>query len=297
VRSHPPTLLTLARRAITTSGLFTRGDVVLAAVSGGPDSMALLHVLALLRAKLGHSLVAHGVDHGLRPEAAREIDLAEAVAQTLGVPFGRTRLRVAPGGNLQARARSARYRALALAAREAGARVVATGHHADDRAETVLSRLLRGAGPAGLAVLPPREVDGPTAPLPLVRPLLWARRSDILAHLTRHDVPFATDPSNRDPRYLRVRIRNELIPLLLTMSPHIVEHLCALADQLLQVEDPLRGLPRATRDALAKIARERRENARVALGRGVAARGVRTHLDLVLEPDDRRERTRASSRK
>jgi len=295
VRSHPPTLLTLARAAITHERLFVSGDTVLVAVSGGPDSMALLHVLALLRTKIGHALVAHGVDHGLRAEAAREIDLAERFAQTLGVPFDRTRLKLAPGGNLQARARAARYQVLRAAAKKVGARAIATAHHADDRAETVLLRLLRGAGPAGLAVLPAREDDGPTAPVPLVRPFLRATRADIEAHAARHEVPSTTDPSNRDPRFLRTRVRQELIPLLVTMSPHIVTHLCALADQLCAgADDPLAGLPRATRDALVKIARERREKAQVALGRGLAARFDRTNVNLVVES---RSESRASSRK
>ncbi|HEY4117445.1 MAG TPA: ATP-binding protein, partial [Byssovorax sp.] len=82
-RSHAPALLTIVAAAITREHLFARGDVVLLAVSGGPDSTALLHVLARLRAKLGHSLVAHGVDHGLRAEAASELDRAAAFAETL----------------------------------------------------------------------------------------------------------------------------------------------------------------------------------------------------------------------
>src|SRR5438270_337789 len=101
-RSHPPTLLTIARRAITGDRLFARGDTVLVAVSGGPDSMALLHVLARLRRSLGYAVVAHGVDHGLRADAASELDRAEAFASTLDVPFARTRVMVTPGGNLQA---------------------------------------------------------------------------------------------------------------------------------------------------------------------------------------------------
>src|SRR5262249_33558995 len=157
VRTHPPTLLTLVRATVTRGKLFARGDVVLVAISGGPDSMALLHVLSFLRAKLGHPLRAPGRDHGLRADWGREVAVAQRSARALEVPFARSVLRVAPGGNLQARARAARYGALREAAASASACVVATAHHADDRAETVLLRLLRGAGPAGLAVLPPRE--------------------------------------------------------------------------------------------------------------------------------------------
>ncbi len=143
-----------------------------------------------------------------------------------------THVEVAPGGNLQARARKARHEALARAAAAAGATVIATGHTADDRAETLLLRLLRGAGPRGLAVLPPRARGAVPTSVDLVRPLLRARRRDVLAHLERHGLSFAQDPSNQDPRFTRVRVRLELLPLLEQLSPTIVEHLSALADML-----------------------------------------------------------------
>lgn len=247
--------------------------MVLAAVSGGPDSMALLHVLARLAPKLGITVHAHGIDHGLRPEARAELDVAASAARELGVPFGRSELRVARGGNLQARARTARYAALAAAAHAVSASAIATAHHADDRAETVLIRLLRGAGPRGLAVLPPRAPLAETG-LDLVRPLLRARREAVLAHLDRHRVPFATDPSNRDPRYLRTRVRLELLPLLVGLSPGIVDHLVALADQLGHETTDASGafpLPRATQAALAELMRSRSRSARVWLPGGLVA--------------------------
>jgi tRNA(Ile)-lysidine synthase len=221
-RTHPPTLITIARAALR-QGLVPRGTSVLVAVSGGPDSMALLHVMSLLRASHGFGLFAHGVDHGLRPEAARELDLAEGFARILDVPFSRSAVSVKPGGNLQARAREARWGALRAAASRVGTGRIATGHHADDRAETLLIRLLRGTGARGLAVLPPADGDR-------IRPLLRARRADIDAHIARHRVPHAEDPSNRDPRFLRARVRMQLLPELERLSPRIVEHLCALAD-------------------------------------------------------------------
>jgi tRNA(Ile)-lysidine synthase len=223
-RTHPPTLITLTRAALReTPRLIPRGAVVLVAVSGGPDSMALLHVLALLRARQAFGLFAHGVDHGLRPAAAAELDLAADLARSLEVPFSRSRVALAPGGNLQARARTVRWEALRTAASHAGADRIATGHHADDRAETVLMRLLRGTTPRGLAALPP--LDGER-----IRPFGRARRADIDAHVARHALPHAVDPSNRDPRFLRTRVRHEVLPMLERLSPRIVEHLCALAD-------------------------------------------------------------------
>ncbi len=222
-RSHPPTLITLVRTTVARHVLAPRGTALLVAVSGGADSMALLHVLAGLRRRGAFGLFAHGVDHGLRQEAAAELDLAESFAHSLDVPFSRSSVNVAPGGNLQARARDARWKALNEAAARLRADRIATGHHADDRAETVLMRILRGTGARGLAALPP--LDGPR-----VRPMLRARRSDIDAHVARHRIPHAVDPSNRDPRYLRTRVRFELLPALERLSPRVVEHLCALAD-------------------------------------------------------------------
>ena len=210
--------------------------------------MALLDVLARLRSKLGFELVAHGVDHGLRPEAAAELDLAERHAAKVGVAFARTSVVVEPGGNLQARARTARYRALEAAQQKERATLLATAHHADDRAETVLLRLLRGSGPRGLAVLAPRSGSR-------LRPLVRARRSDVLLHLERHHVEFASDPSNRDRRYLRVRVREELVPLMNELSPGIVGHLNALADALLSGEDTPELRHGATKVALGRAQR------------------------------------------
>lgn len=267
-----PSLLTLARRALTGETKLERGSAIVAALSGGPDSMALLHVLARLGPALGVVVHAHGVDHGLRAEASGELDRAESYATHLGVPFARTRLRLARGGNVQARARAARYEALATAASAVGARTIATAHHADDRAETVLMRLMRGAGPRGLAALLPRTPLALAGGMELVRPLLRARRETVHAHVERHGIPFSTDPSNADPRFLRVRVRRELLPLLESLSPRIVDHLTALADQLAvgREEEPTAfPLPRASQVALAALARSRSTTARVWLPGGL----------------------------
>ncbi len=229
-RSHPPSLLTVVRRTLLEECGPVAGRVIIAAVSGGGDSQAMLAALGRLAPQLGFSLLAHGVDHGLRPEAARELDVAEALAQKLGVPFGRTRLTLDRGGNLQARARDARYAALRRVAAGHDA-LIATAHHADDRAETVLLRLLRGAGPRGLAVLPPRAHD-------VIRPLIRASKRDVMLHLERHCLDSADDPSNQNSAFLRVRVRREALPLLQLLSPQIVRHLNALADALAGADLP-----------------------------------------------------------
>jgi tRNA(Ile)-lysidine synthase len=284
-RSHPPTLSTLCSKALREECGVGRGARILVAVSGGPDSLALLHVLSLLAPRLGLSVAAHGVDHGLRAEANAELDLSARLSESWGVPFSRTRVDVAEGGNLQARARAARYEALESAQRALSAEFLATAHHADDRAETVLLRLLRGAGPRGLAVLPARAGTR-------IRPLIRARRADVDLHLERHHILPATDPSNRDPRFLRVRVRQELLPLLSELSPGIVAHLNALADALVSsvssesgaeparsagdgLPDPRRREPELGRAHIALLSRARalkQGNARVRLPGGWEAR-------------------------
>jgi tRNA(Ile)-lysidine synthase len=273
--SHPPTLLTLALRALREECRVSRGDVLLCACSGGADSSALLDVLATLRKRVSHEVVAHGVDHGLRPEAAAELDLARRIAERHGISFETTRVSVEPGSNLQERARRARYDALEAAARRAGACAIATGHTADDRAETVVMRLLRGSGPRGLAVLPPRAE--PASGVARVRPLVRARRSDVLAHVRRHGLTVASDPSNEDRRFVRVRVRLEVLPLLAELSPRIVDHLCALADELADhdgahgASEALRGLGRAQRRAIdrARMLGRRAVRLRLTGGRDV----------------------------
>jgi tRNA(Ile)-lysidine synthase len=269
-RSHPPTLLTLARRTLREECSSLRGRTLVAAVSGGGDSQAMLHVLSRLSGELGFALTAHGVDHGLRPAASAELDLAQRLACELGVPFERTRLEIQAGGNLQARARAERYAALRRAAARFGGAVIATAHHADDRAETVLLRMLRGSGPRGLSVLEPHSGD-------LVRPLIRATRDDVRAHLARHALPYAEDPSNSNRAFSRVRVRSELMPLLRELSPQIVRHLNALADSLALAAPPelcgieTTSLPAAARSQLkrAQILEAQRASR---LGRSVTIR-------------------------
>lgn len=241
--SHAPSLTTLARRALVEAMTGEPAPLVVCAVSGGPDSIALLHVLSLLantragRRGPSFRLVACGVNHGLRAEAAAELTLARGVAERLGVPFTLRELALEGGSNLQARARAARREALFAEADAQGGpgALVATAHHADDRAETFLLRLTRGAGLHGLAVLPLR--DGR-----LLRPLLRARRAAITAHLDRHGLPFALDPSNLDRRFARARLRHDVLPALLALDPRFVEHVTDVCDELTALRQ-LRAAP------------------------------------------------------
>ncbi len=271
-RSHPPTLVTLTKETLRQCAV-GKDARVLVAVSGGRDSMALLDVLASLSSKVGFELQAHGVDHGLREGAGAELEVASRFAKHRGIPFATTRVDVGAGGNLQARARRARYAALEGAMKDVGATTLATAHHADDRAETVLIRLLRGAGAGGLHVLPPKSGHK-------LRPFIAATRADIDAHVTRHAIPFCDDPSNAAPRFLRTRVRNELLPLLRALDPQIVSHLNDLSDEVESVTSRETALPiaRATLDAVREALADGQKETEIWLPGGLVLRRERTHV-------------------
>jgi tRNA(Ile)-lysidine synthase len=173
------------------------------------------------------------VDHGLRPEAAQELAGAERLAHTLGLAFHGLRVTVPAGASLQAQARAARYEALLACARAHGAECVAVGHTLDDQAETVLARLLRGTGLEGLSAIEPRRADG------VVRPLIDAPRALVHAYVAELALEAARDPSNDDPRFLRVRIRHGLLPALARENPRLTQALANLADDVREASSAL----------------------------------------------------------
>lgn len=213
-------------RTIERHRMFAPGDKVLAGVSGGADSVALLDVLfALAPVWRIHIAVAH-LNHGLRPEAAsREAALVKALAKQLGLVCHTHTLKP-PGreGSLEEQLRLLRYGFFEQTAARFGYHKIATGHQADDNAEAVLLHLLRGGGIRGLGGIPPVR-DGR-----IVRPLIDIRRADILAYLQRRNLEYLEDVSNSDPRFERNRIRHHLIPLLRRdYNPGIIAGLNRLA--------------------------------------------------------------------
>ncbi len=200
------------------AALFDRwkGEGTLAlAVSGGADSLALMLLAARWRAELadGPRLVVFSVDHGLRPEAAGEVAMVGAAAARLGLAFRPLKATgFAPSADIEAAARTMRYRLLFEAARAEGAGVIMTAHHADDQAETLLLRLARGSGVYGLAAMAAEsERDG----LRLARPLLLMRRADLVRIVADAGLSPAADPHNADRRFARARLRS-LMPALAT---------------------------------------------------------------------------------
>jgi tRNA(Ile)-lysidine synthase len=186
---------------------------IVLAISGGPDSVALLWLMARWRRALarGPRLIAVTVDHGLRAEAAREARDVKRLAKSLDLPHQTLRWTGAkPRTGLPAAARAARYRLLAQAARKHGATHVLTAHTRDDQAETLLMRMLRGSGIAGLAAMAREtERDG----VRLARPLLDISKSRLIATLNKAKIDFADDPTNRDTGFTRPRLR-AIMPVL-----------------------------------------------------------------------------------
>ena len=224
---------------------------VVAAVSGGPDSVALLHALVAARdsrpfpitiAHLNHQLRGAESDADQEFTAALHARLASAGVPALGLRVGRVDAAAearAAGANLEATARRVRYAWLAETAREAGARWVATGHTADDQAETVLHRLLRGTGLQGLRGIAARRELAPG--VGVVRPLLQTTRAEVVAYLSALNEPYRVDSTNSDPSYTRNRIRSELLPLLAgRYNPavaRVLGRLAAQADEVYRDEE------------------------------------------------------------
>jgi len=229
-QSHP--LFRRVAEVIRRNNLIRAGDRVLVAVSGGPDSVCLLTVLTELRDRRfipGLPLHIAHVNYGLRgEESEKDEGFVRDLGTRLGVPVSceRVRMGLHPGGSLQGRARDIRYAFFAKVLLECGLTTVATGHTADDQAETILLWMLRGSGSKGLGGIPITREGG------IIRPLLGVSRSDVLDYLTSRGIPYRMDASNAKALYRRNRIRHELLPLLRSFNPRIVETLAREAEIL-----------------------------------------------------------------
>lgn len=221
------------------------GTKVLCALSGGADSMALLHAMLSLAESMELTVCAAHFNHCLRGEEShRDASFAAAWCQNHNVPFllgegDVSAAAKAAGKGLEETARSLRYAFLNQAAEQLGAERIATAHNADDNAETLLLHLVRGTGLRGLSGIPPRRGN-------LIRPLLTVTRQEIEDYLSAAGVPHVEDSSNHDLAFSRNRIRREVIPLLRELNPNLIETLTA----------SIRGL-RADQDYLSARALER----------------------------------------
>ena len=209
-------------------------ELVLCAVSGGRDSMVLLHLLHALSGERGFRLAAAHFNHRLRPTADRDEDFVRGWCLERHIPLetGSGDVRAfsrEAGTSLEDAARQLRYRFLEEAADKLGAAYIATAHHREDNAETVLLHLLRGTGLRGLGGIPP--IRGR-----VIRPLLEAGRAEINAYAREHGVPYMEDETNADPAYTRNRLRLEVLPLLEEIAPGCTERIAGTGALLREEE-------------------------------------------------------------
>jgi tRNA(Ile)-lysidine synthase len=226
-------------------GMLARGDGVLAAVSGGPDSVALLHALCSLKNHFALRLEVAHAEHGIRgAESRADARFVAALADRLGIPFHLKELALGGNGNLEAAAREERYSFLTDTARTRGLEKIATGHTLDDQAETVLMRLFRGSGRSGIGAIAPVSRRGAAT---VIRPLIESSRAEIEAYLAEAGLEYRIDRTNSDPALLRNWLRLDMLPRLKEkIDPAVAARLARLAE-IVRGED----------EVLNRLARER----------------------------------------
>ena len=222
------------RETLRRHHMLAGGETVVVAVSGGPDSTALVHGLAAIARELRLILHVAHVDHRLRPDAGLDAAFVAAMSRALGLEHHQAAVDPRTfadheGLSVEDAARRLRYEFLARVARDVGATVVATGHTLDDQAETVLIRLLRGSGLDGLIGIPPVRRSGETS---IIRPLLETTREDVESYLRSIGAGWREDSTNRDLAILRNRIRLVLLPALEGYNPGVRQTLARVADLL-----------------------------------------------------------------
>ena len=213
------------------------GGLILCAVSGGRDSVCLLHYLHHLGQERGFAVAAAHLNHLMRPTAQRDEDFVRALCASLDVPFYTEKADVyalcdAWGLTVEETGRRARYDFLRRTASAIRADFIATAHHREDQAETVLLQLLRGTGPQGLSGIPPVR-DG------IIRPLLDTPRAAIESYIRAYGLTYVTDETNLDQSYARNRLRLSLWPELAAINPELTAHICHTADILRAENDYL----------------------------------------------------------
>ncbi|NNE67857.1 MAG: tRNA lysidine(34) synthetase TilS [Pyrinomonadaceae bacterium] len=219
-------------------------STLIAGVSGGADSCALLYALSELRAneKIGNRIIAAHFDHALRGEdSAQDLVFVSGFAASLGVEFRTAAANPDDySGNLEQDARRARYRFLESVALSEKADAVLTGHTQNDQAETVLINMIRGSGPSGVSGMPVRRRLSGSCEIELLRPmLLWATRADTERYCVESHINFRDDDMNEDPSFSRVRIRKSLIPILKDLNPNIILTLARSAENAVEAQDAL----------------------------------------------------------
>ena len=225
----------LPRMRQFTSELIKRSDAVLVGLSGGADSVCLLHFLHYLAKEKHFRLAALHVNHGLRAQAKADERFCKSLCEQLEIPFFAVKVDVKKTAEKfslspEHAARKARYGAFSQVARKWGATKLALGHHLDDHAETILLNLLRGTKAKGLGGIPLRRALAKN--IEIIRPLLCITRAETQAYIEHNGLRHVTDQTNFDDRFTRNWIRGTLLPLLETKQPQIKKHLAQIAQEI-----------------------------------------------------------------
>ncbi|WP_297214115.1 MULTISPECIES: tRNA lysidine(34) synthetase TilS [Thermodesulfovibrio] len=229
-------LLEKVEKTVKKYNMISQGDHILVGLSGGPDSVCLLNVLKELSLKFKLKISAAYINHGLRPdEIPGEIQFCQRLCDDLNINFHTKEINVRALAeiekiNIQEAARILRYEALDHISLNIKAHKIAVAHNADDQAETVIMRLLRGAGPAGLGGIPPVRKK-------LIRPLIEIERSEIEAFLSERQITYLIDSSNKNTKYLRNKIRQNLMPVIKSISPSATRAIVRTAEIMQQEND------------------------------------------------------------
>ncbi len=234
------------RRCIVSRSLIDKGDRIVAAVSGGIDSMVMLDLLCRLSPSMNLSIIAAHVNYKLRGrESNADEALVKKAALRYGIPLETASLKPPKGKNLQDAARRLRYDFFSQLAEKHGASAICLAHHAGDQAETVLLHLLRGSGLTGLRGMAFMSMQ---AGVRIVRPLLDAARSDIALYAKERRIAFREDRTNAKIKYRRNSVRHRLIPLLREFNPRIEDTLSQTALRLADDDDALDAIAEASLD-------------------------------------------------
>ncbi len=222
-------MLNQFRKIIKKYNLISPNDKLLVGVSGGPDSVCLLFLLNSIEKEYCLKIYVSHLDHMIRKDSHRDALFVSKLAKELGLPFYSKRINVkclAKDASLEQEARRLRYDFFFKTARRLNINKIALGHNADDQAETVLMRIIRGTGLYGLAgILPKRDIDGFT----IIRPLIEISKKSIIEFLKSKKLKYVIDITNKEELYLRNRLRNKLIPELQKYNSNIKNSLCNLA--------------------------------------------------------------------
>ena len=269
---------------IKTFKMFSAGDTVLVAVSGGADSVCLLYLVKRIALEYNLKLYIAHLNHGLRGrEANRDENYCVLLGKKLGIPVIRKKIHLKSKTTSEDIARQARYSFLFEAANRVGANRIAMGHNADDQVETVLMRIIRGAGTKGLSGIPSiRQVNDN---LSIVRPLISVWKKDIYKYLKKGKIDFVEDSTNKKPCFTRNKIRHELLPLMAKYNPNIKATLQTIGSNISLLDDFMQGYAEESLngnisriDKCVNVARKVIANAHPAVGQVIVRKIIQKYF-------------------